>query len=96
MGVAGGRLLPSAEYPTIQPSLIATREGSQAHLGLAVRLVGGRELPAQGGVHITDYSAELGIEDGLEVDVLGIGYPLYRELFPDHIAAYRGRFPEAE
>lgn len=82
-------------YSIIQRSVVATCEESQAHLGLVVRLVGGRDLPAQGGVHITDYSAELGIEDGIEIDVLGIDYPLYGELFPEHVAAYRAQFPNA-
>src|SRR5512133_4403840 len=95
MGVAGGKLLPSPEYSIIQASVIARREGSQAHLGLVVRLVGGRDVPAQGGVHIADYSAELGIEDGLEIDVFGIGYPLYEELFPEHVAAYKAQFSKA-
>ncbi len=96
MGVAGGKLLPLPEYSIIQPAVIATRESPQAHLGLAVRLIGGQELPAQGGIHITDYSAELGFEDGLEIDVLGIGYPLYGELFPEHVTAYKAELPEAE
>ena len=89
MGVATGKLLPLPEYRLIQPAVIAKRQGSQAHLALAVRLVGGIELPSAGGVHISDYSDDLGIEDGLEVDVLGIGYPLYEELFPEHVAAYK-------
>jgi hypothetical protein len=96
MGVAGGKLLPSPEYAAIQPSVINTREGSQAHLALVVRLVDGRDLPAQGGVHITDYSAELGLEDGLQVEVLGIGYPLYEELFPEQIAAYKAQIAKAK
>jgi hypothetical protein len=81
MGVAGGKFLPSPAYARIQASVVAARESSQAHLSLVARLVGGRELPAQGGVWIGDYSAELGAEE-IEVEVLGIGHPLYAELFP--------------
>jgi hypothetical protein len=95
MGVAAGKLLPSPAYGAIQPSVVAAREGSQAHLSFVVRLVAGGELPAQGGVQILDYSAELGAE-GLEVHVLGIGYPLYEELFPEHVAAYKAQFLKAE
>jgi hypothetical protein len=95
MGVATGVLLPTAGYSFVQADLVATRESSQAHLNLAVRLFGGEELPSAGGVHITDYSVELGIEDGIEVAVLGIGYPLYEELFPEHVAAYRAKFAKA-
>jgi hypothetical protein len=35
----------------------------------------GEDIPAQGDVRINDYSSELGPED-IEVQVLGIGYPL--------------------
>jgi hypothetical protein len=91
MGVAAGKLSPSPAYRTIQPSVVAAREGSQADLALAVRTADGQELPGQGGVQILDYSAELGAE-GIQVHVLGIGYPLYEELFPQHVAAYRSQF----
>lgn len=96
MGIATGVLRPTAEYSLVQPALIATREDSQAHLELVVRLADGEEILSAGGVHITDYSEELGFEDGIEVDVLGIGYPLYEELFPGHVAAYRAQFPKVE
>jgi hypothetical protein len=33
---------------------------------------------------------------GLEIDVLGIGYPLYEELFPKHVADYKARFTKAK
>ena len=81
MGVAAGKLLPTTAYAGIQASIIAARGSSQAHLSLAVRQIGGQPLPAQGGVRILDYSADLG-GDGLEVEVLGIPYPLYEQLFP--------------
>ena len=93
MGVAYGRFFPLPAYAKIQRAVIAAREGgSQADLSLEVRPSGGETLPAQGGVSIRDFSAELGPE-GLEVEVLGIGYPLYEELFPGHVAAYKARFP---
>ena len=96
MGVAGGKLLPSPEYAKIQPSVIAARESTQEHLGLLVRLVGGQEPPAQGGVHIIDYSVEPGVEAGLEVEVPGIGYPLYEELFPGHVEDYKAQFAKEQ
>jgi hypothetical protein len=92
MGVAGGKFLPSPAYADIQPAVIAARNGLQSHLALTVRLVNSIELPARGGVVIEDYSTELGADDGLRVEVLGIGYPLYEELFPDHVAAYHAHF----
>jgi hypothetical protein len=81
MGVAAGKFLPTTAYAGIQALIVAARESSQAHLSLAVRQIGGQPLPAQGGVRIYDYSADLG-GDGLEVEVLGIPHPLYEQLFP--------------
>jgi hypothetical protein len=94
MGVAEGKFMPSPAYGAIQPSVVAAREGSQAHLALTVRTADGRELPAQSGFRIADYSAELGAEE-IQVEVLGVGYPLYEELFPEHVARYRSRFPNS-
>jgi hypothetical protein len=56
-------------------------------LALSVRVAGGALLEPSGGVGLRDFSAQLG-EEGIEVEVLGIGYPQYEELFPEHIAAY--------
>lgn len=94
MGVALGKFLPSPEYANLQPSIVAAGVGSQAHLSLRVCRSNGQELPAEGGVQILDCSAEMGA-DGLEVHVLGIGYPLYGELFPHHVAAYDAQFTKA-
>jgi hypothetical protein len=91
MGCASGRLYPLPLYAAIQPMIIAARNKSQVHLALTVQTTGGDAIPAQGGVAITDYSAELGPE-GIEVEVLGIGYPLYEELFPGRHAAYVEHF----
>src|ERR1700733_10186500 len=82
MGVAGGRFLPYPAYSTIQSSVVRSRDDfqdSQAHLALVIRLKDGAEVPSAGGVRITDYSAELG-DEGLEIEGLGIPYPLYGEL----------------
>lgn len=91
-GVASGKFLPLPPYANLQSAVVASREGSQSHLSLTVRLAGGNVLPAEGGVQLIDYSTELGAE-ALEVHVLGIGYPLYTELFPSQVAAYEAQFP---
>jgi hypothetical protein len=87
MGVALGRFIPLLAYDSIKSAVVATSEADQSNLHLSVCLADGSVLPAQGGVQIVDFSAELGPE-GLQVHVLGIGYPLYQELFPAHVAAY--------
>lgn len=95
MGVAFGRFVPNSAYRAFQPTVVAACNGPQDHLLLEVRLAGGDALPAQGGVQLMDASAEFGSE-GMEVSVLGIGYPLYEELFPQHVAAYDAQFPKAD
>jgi hypothetical protein len=92
MGVAAGRFLPHPAYSAIQPLVVEGRDSSQAHLALVVRVTEGAEIPSEGGVRITDYSTELG-DEGIEIEVLGIPYPLYGELFPEHVTAYCVRFP---
>lgn len=93
MGVATGRFFPLTAYEAIQPQVVAARDGSQEGLGFSVRVAGGQTIPAQGGVRIDDYSAELG-DDGIEVDVLRIAYPLYEELFPGRHEEYARGFEE--
>jgi hypothetical protein len=80
MGVAAGRFLPPRNS-AIQSLVVEGRDSSQTHLGLVVCVAEGAEIPSEGGVRITDYSAELG-DEGIEIEVLGIPYPLYGELFP--------------
>jgi len=92
MGVATGKFLPNLEYAKFQAAIIFARDKSQSHLSLGIRVCGGQELSAMGGVRIADYSAELG-DDALEVYVLGITSPDYAELFPNHVAAYEAQFP---
>jgi hypothetical protein len=95
MGVASGRFLPLPAYEGIQALVIASRNGLQTHLALTVRTADGQDIPAQGGVQINDYSSELRPED-IEVDVLGIGYPLYEDLFPGRYATYAAGFRKEE
>ncbi|KAF0862801.1 hypothetical protein [Pseudomonas sp. LD120] len=39
------------------------------------------------GVSLQGYSTECA-EEAIEISVLGIGYPLYEQLFPHAVAAY--------
>jgi hypothetical protein len=90
MGVAEGKFIPTADYAKIQARVVDSSQSGKGDLQLIVRREG-EELQAQGGVHITDYSAELGA-DGLQVSVLGIVRPPYESLFPEHVAAYARAF----
>ena len=95
MGCAAGRFLPLPNYSSVKASCRidphSENVSPQEHLALSVRLVGGDVIPAQGGVHIFDYSNQLE-GDAIEVHVDGIPYPLYEELFPEHVAAYKRQF----
>jgi hypothetical protein len=97
MGVASGKFLPMPAYEAVRSSTTVSwtqkELASQSHLLLVVRDTEGRDIPSSGGVQILDYSEELGPE-GLTVDILGVGYPLYEEIFPQHVAAYKNVWKE--
>jgi hypothetical protein len=92
MGVAFGRLLPAPGYLDVKAVVVAAQGGPLSEdLELSIRDGSGTTLESSGGVHIADQSAELGPE-GLEVSVLGIPYPNYGTVFPEHVAAYERQF----
>ena len=92
MGVASGKFLPLPAYLAVQPQCIANRDLPQTHLEISIICPSGEPLPAEHGVAILDYSAELG---EIEVHAVGIGYPLYEQLFPQQVAAYANQFGPA-
>jgi hypothetical protein len=89
MGVALGKFFPLAAYGLIQVQCIAARDLPQSHLDLSIARQNGNVLPVEHGVVILDYSVELG---EIEVQAVGIGYPLYGELFPQQVATYKAQF----
>jgi len=91
MGVASGRFVPTPAYTSIQPHCIEHREHWLSIPELMVGLAGGVPIECGGGVQIVDFSPELG-EAGIEISLLGVPYPLYAELFPHHVEAYKNRF----
>jgi hypothetical protein len=91
MGVAFGKFKPLPAYENVRTQCVALREKSQERLSLSVVQPNGQPLPATLGVAILDYSNELGPTE-IEVHALGIGYPLYEQLFPNQVAAYANQF----
>lgn len=89
MGVAFGRFFPAEGYSGIRKEC-AENHADQTQLALTVRKSCGRKLDCMG-VAILDYSVKCGIQE-IEVDLLGIAWPLYSELFPHHVASYEARF----
>lgn len=90
MGVAFGVFIPNASYATIQHEC-QTNHADQSLLQLSAKTESGRQISCAG-VGILDYSAEVD-PSYVEVNVLGIPYPLYGELFPHHVALYEQKFP---
>ena len=90
MGVAFGVFVPNAAYATIQREC-QTNHADQSALDLSAQTESGTRISCAG-VGILDYSAELD-PPYVEVNVLGIPYPLYGELFPHHVALYDQQFP---
>ena len=86
MGVAFGQLLVTKEY-----------EPYMAHIEhqkfLSVLCEDGTNVTGQGGIVINDLSDEMAPEE-IEIEILGISYPLYGQLFPHHVAAYENQFKD--
>ena len=89
MGTAGGKFVPTEAYKSIQQH--CKPEAMQPIPNITVELAGGRPIEHSGPVEIIDFGPELG-EEGIQICVCGIPYPLYGELFPHHVAVYRNQF----
>jgi hypothetical protein len=92
MGVAFGKFVAADGYREIQHECQANHV-DQSGLALTVRTPAETLIPCTG-VAILDYSndaPEGEQEEWVEVSVLGIPYPLYGELFPEHVARYEER-----
>jgi len=92
MGVAFGKFVAAPEYSTIQSQVIASSISHQPFPSLSVHLSDGTVVEPSSGVTLTDYSPDLG-PDGIEISVLGLAYPQYAQIFPEHVAAYEQLFP---
>ncbi|MGC5702937.1 hypothetical protein J4P02_22280 [Pseudomonas sp. NFXW11] len=90
MGVAFGVFVPGPGYFSIQEQVRASTQHDQRHFNFRVRMVGGEEIRASG-ASIADYSADCGA-DAMELVVLGIEYPAYGEIFPEHVERYKRQF----
>lgn len=97
MGVAFGRFLPAPGYAAIKATVVAARGGPlPEELQLSIREhSNGEILKSCGGVHIADYSSELGIE-GLEVSILGMPNADYEVIFHEHVVAYENHFKNTD
>lgn len=92
MGVAFGKFIPTEYYRLIRHEC-RTNHADQAALDLKVKTTTGDWLTCAG-VGVLGYSHHTDSDDepSVEVSVLRIPYPLYKELFPAHVAAYESQF----
>jgi hypothetical protein len=91
MGVAFGKFEPSDAYANIRQDC-SNNHADQSNLYLSAQTPEGLVIPCAS-VGILDYSNELD-ESFIEVNVLGIEYPMYEVLFPQHVAAYEQQFKQ--
>jgi hypothetical protein len=88
MGVAFGVFKPLDAYAEIR-EICVENHADQSALELSVRTEAGAVIPCAG-VGILDCPAA-GEASYIEVNILGIPYPLYEKLFPQHVASYEKR-----
>jgi hypothetical protein len=81
MGVAFGRFTSAVGYSAIQTQCRLNHQ-DQSNLHLTVRAPSG-EVIRCAGVGVLEANGEI------EVNVFGISYPEYAELFPQHVAQYQ-------
>ena len=87
MGVAFGAFIPNERYAAFCEATATLETGVRA---VSLQAPDGAIIPSEG-TYIRDMSAEFG-DEGLEVEALGIPYPLYEALFPEHVKAYDSKF----
>ena len=85
MGVAFGQFFPTEGYEDIRHECI-NNHADQTHLHLSIVSPTGEAVPCAD-VAILDQTPSVGPGE-MQVEALGIGYPLYEQLFPMHVAAY--------
>ena len=94
MGVAFGKFIAVERYREIRHAC-RTNHADQSALGLNVKAPSGTRIPCAG-VGILDFLDDPGDDSlcDIEVAVYGIAYPLYGDLFPEHVSDYEERFRE--
>ena len=89
MGVAFGVFVPVEAYAQIRDEC-RTNHADQTALGLTVKTEAGVTVSCAG---VSVLEEPPGAEEPcIELNVLGVPYPLYGELFPHHVASYERQF----
>jgi hypothetical protein len=99
MGVAFGRFEPTSAFAPLRNAMMPARDvtGKEQR---DLRYLAGLSAKTADGIALA--CSQVAVREGgeadnpleWEVECLGIGYPLYEELFPHHVKAYEDRFKE--
>jgi len=87
MGVAHGQFIATDKFENYRSKAESLDDNSRRWQGLSVKMPDGQEIKCHAGIVIIEYGP---LDDifAIEATCLGIGYPLYGELFPHHVKAY--------
>ena len=98
MGVASGAFQPTPQFSPLHARGVPAVDGEGKPIadvlvweGLSAKTPDGADLECEGGVSITGYCPASSPWE-LEVFCLGIPYPLYEEIFPEHVKSYGSAF----
>ena len=93
MGVAFGQFIPTDKFEDYRSKAEVLDDDSRKWQNLSVKTPNGYDLECFAGVVIIEYGP---IDDvfAIEATCLGIGYPLYEELFPHHVKSYQEQWED--
>lgn len=95
MGCAEGVFIPSDKFAEFQSSVLPQPDDDpelRRWIGLSISTDGGDQIEC---IDVALFELDFGNYKELRVDAIGIGYPLYEELFPGRHAAYVVSFDES-
>jgi hypothetical protein len=82
MGGASGRFVPAPAYAAVRQRFLDLVANWVPMPNLTLWLAGGGPVECVGGVMVMDFGVEAG-RDAIQLDVAGITFPSYDELFPN-------------
>ena len=92
MGVAFGDFLETEKFASLRPQAERLDDYSRRwRKNLILKGSNGDTIECHAGIAIIEYGPPIKC-DAIQVSCLGIGYPLYEELFPHHVKAYEESF----
>lgn len=88
MGIAHGQFIPTDKFETFRSRAEELDDKTRRWQGLSVRIPAGQEIECHAGIVIIEYGPQDDV-CAIEATCLGVGYPLYEELFPHHVKTYQ-------